>query len=269
MKSKKNTLIIQSLKKHPIATNILIIQAYNDSLKLSQILFFDWLVVKARSFEYKEFYYSFRRISEEIRVQKAALKKASAFFKDLGFYSYEVKGMPQTTYHSLNFQKLATRKVLSVIYKSDYVDEVRPFFQQEAKKVASKTKPPKKNRNTVTISQDIDSIITVLNEIYNERRIKMYNKGKLTNEIPNGILSETQLPINRQHKIQLTKLNQSYNLNAISNAFTAYTDSVLIKEKNPKNMMSLFLFFDENSQAFKVFEDFLNNFNIRYSKSTY
>ncbi|QHL86274.1 hypothetical protein GU926_01955 [Nibribacter ruber] len=91
---------------YPLVTNILKLQYCSGFFDLTEIVMFDWFVVKAKAFKYKQFYYSRRRISEEIRVKEDRLTTIIARFHDLSFIGIEIKGMPRQHYFTVDLAKV-------------------------------------------------------------------------------------------------------------------------------------------------------------------
>ncbi|RNI29777.1 hypothetical protein EFA69_09570 [Rufibacter immobilis] len=88
---------------NPLAINILRLQNYTDFFDLSEVVLFEWLMVKASSFKnLVEFYYSIRRIAEETKIRKAQLSTIIKKFEMLGIIKVERKGMPKCSYFCVN-----------------------------------------------------------------------------------------------------------------------------------------------------------------------
>ena len=103
--------------KNPTCVNILKLQRYNFKFfSLEEVIFFEYLVVKAKAFGFKQFFHSTETISRETGIKRSKLDSIIKRFYSLGLISVEVKGFPKVKYFKLDFEKVFT--LLSKIYKS-------------------------------------------------------------------------------------------------------------------------------------------------------
>ena len=101
---------------NPLAVNILRLQNYTSFFDLSEIVFFEWLMIKASSFKNQhEFYYSVRRIADETKIRKAQLATIIKKFEGLGIITVEKKGMPKCSYFHVNKEPVIA--LISQIYQ--------------------------------------------------------------------------------------------------------------------------------------------------------
>ncbi|BCI64889.1 hypothetical protein [Coprobacter secundus] len=248
----------------PLCINIIRLQSY--LLAPDEVVLFDWFVVKQTSFKYKEFHYSQARIEEETRIKRTRQNVIVSKFKELGFLSSQVRENKETrgrvNYFKVNFEVLADKDVLSEIINEN--EAIFKNFMQYMKYLSSEQRKSLKSKKDDSFDKErAEHIYKLLNETYEKRRI-MYNDGDLTEKKPQRAKSKTQLQRNKPIEKKLIRLSQSYNNNAICHAFTAYTDSVFKGEKFPENFMNYFLSYDDTTDSFKVFEYYLNYFNLHY-----
>lgn len=97
----------KKVDKNPTAINILKLQRYNfNFLSLEEVVFYEYLIVKARSFKFKQFYHSTETISKETGIRRTKLDNIIKKFSDLGILMVEIKGFPKVKYFDVNFEKI-------------------------------------------------------------------------------------------------------------------------------------------------------------------
>ena len=102
--------------KNPLAVNIRKLQRYNfNFLTLEEVIFFEYLVVKAPLFKFKEFYHSTSTIAKEIGIKRSKLESIINKFGVMGLLKVEVKGFPKVKHFTVNFEKI--RFFLPQIYQ--------------------------------------------------------------------------------------------------------------------------------------------------------
>ncbi len=103
--------------KNPLSINIRKLQRYNfEFFSLEEVVFFEYIVVKAPLFKYKEFFHSTSTIEKEIGIKRSKLDSIIIKFSKLGIVTVEVKGFPKVKHFTVNFQQI--EKYLSKIYQS-------------------------------------------------------------------------------------------------------------------------------------------------------
>jgi hypothetical protein len=103
--------------KNPLSINIRKLQRYNfEFFSLEEVVFFEYIVVKAPLFKYKEFFHSTSTIEKEIGIKRSKLDSIIIKFSKLGILTVEVKGFPKVKHFTVNFQEI--EKYLSKIYQS-------------------------------------------------------------------------------------------------------------------------------------------------------
>lgn len=248
----------------PLCTNIMRLQSY--LLPPDEVVLFDWFVVKQVSFKYKEFHYSQKRIEEETRIKRTRLEIIIMKFETLGFLKSDVRENKDTRgrvrYFKIYFELLSDSDVLSEIINpgssifKNFIKYMKHLLAEQKKSL----KIPKEHEID---SSTPNRVYLLLNDTYEKRRV-MYNDGGMTDEKPERAKSQTQLQRNKPIDRKLERLSKKYDDNAISHAFTSYTDSVFKEESTPDNFMNYFLSYDDVADSFNVFEYHLNYFNLHY-----
>jgi hypothetical protein len=144
---------------YPLATNILKLQYYSSFFDLTEIVMFDWFVVKAKAFKYLQFYYSRRRISEEVRIKEDRLITIIKRFAELGIIEIEVKGMPKQHHFIIDFERIIALipQIFQCTENSNLAPEnskVSAFFSRLLSENSSQKKYNKKD-NKETIEEEL------------------------------------------------------------------------------------------------------------------
>lgn len=250
-----------------LAINILRLQEYNfDKFSLEHVVFFEWLIVKFRSFHFKEFHYSFRRITSETGLKKHTLNKLIQYYSDAGFLWHESRGMPKTSHFNITTSKIIPFIENQNLYSPDRLETMKLYFLEYQKEHDFQTskKPDKKPRTNV------GHLIELLNGTY-ESRLEMYNNSQSDSEEPERIKTYTRLYFNDISKLNLSKILKSVgNNDTVKMAFIAYIDDFLKGSKGNIGYVShleqYFVKYDEERQAFTVFEHYLSYFKKYYGK---
>lgn len=253
----------------PLCINVL--RLLNYRLAPDELVLFDWLTVKQIAFNYKPFHYSQARVEEETRIRRTRQEVIIKQFSALGFLRTDIKVNSVTRgrvrYYSVDFKVLADPDVLLEIILPQTIlfRDFLTYFAYHAT-MQKKSKEEQLKPATAINYEMADRIYQLLNKAYDKRR-QLYNNGELTNEVkPKHTKSAMQLQRNKPIDRKLAKLADCYDDNSIKNAFLAYVDEVLTKEKEPENLMYYFLSFDETSDCFGVVNHYLNAFILHYSE---
>lgn len=91
----------------------------------------------------------------------------------------------------------------------------------------------------------------------------MYNEGKLTEEKPNRLKKTTELSNTNGVRDKIGKLLLLHSDQAINHAFLAYADDILKGSIKPNKILQYFL--AEEDGEFKIFDSYLNKFNMEYA----
>lgn len=102
--------------KNPTCVNVLKLQRYNFKFfSLEEVVFFEYLMVKAQAFGFGQFYHSTETISSETGIRRTKLDTIIGKFNDLGILRVEVKGFPKVKHFTVDFEKI--HALLSQIYQ--------------------------------------------------------------------------------------------------------------------------------------------------------
>lgn len=102
--------------KNPMSINILKLQRYNFKyFSLEEVVFYEYLVIKAQSFGFKQFYHSTATIENETGLKRHKLDSIIAKFKKNGILDVEIKGFPLVKHFTVNFIKI--QSLLTQIYQ--------------------------------------------------------------------------------------------------------------------------------------------------------
>lgn len=101
---------------NPTAINILKLQRYNFGFfAIEEVVFYEYLLVKARAFGYKEFYHSTATITKETGIRRSSLDAIIKKFVALGILNLCVKGFPKVKHFTVDFNTIY--KLLPKIYQ--------------------------------------------------------------------------------------------------------------------------------------------------------
>src|SRR5688572_8704608 len=113
---------------YPLATHILRLQQYTDFFDLTEIILFEWFVIKGRSFYNKKFHYCNRRITAEVKIKDDRLKKIISRFVDLGIITHTKEGLPFTSHYIVNYDVIFN--LLKEIYYLSENSKLIPYYSQ-------------------------------------------------------------------------------------------------------------------------------------------
>lgn len=103
--------------KNPTCINILKLQRYNFKFfALEEVVFYEYLIVKAKAFGFGQFYHSTETISGETGIKRTKLDTIIGKFSQLGILQVEVKGFPKVKHFKVDFERI--HSLLSQIYQS-------------------------------------------------------------------------------------------------------------------------------------------------------
>jgi len=254
----------------PLAINFIRLKSY--LLSPDEAVLFDMMIIKASSFEYKPFYYSQRRIEDEIRIKRRRQDKIISYFEDLGIIHSEVKENAtggKVRYFSVNFNALSNEKILSEIIdrNSDLFNKVHQYIKYHSAQQKKSLK--KKSEETEIYKETVNDLYIMLNQTY-KRRCEMFNEKKQKKGETDGFKSIVKMPRNKTLEKRLFALSELYDSGSIENSFIAFVDWLLREadvEEKPSNIMNYFLTHDFDNNEWAVFEKFLNKFSNEYSYS--
>lgn len=230
---------------------------------------FDWLVIKQHDFGVsKPFRHSISQIEEATLLSKYLQNRILGKFKELGFLTVGKEFYQNNPYRSffIDYSILTNPEVLGKIVRegTETYSNLLALFKEWAKEQAQSRKPATKKQQKAAEdkSKATDALYICLNAKWDERR-QMYNNGELTGKKPKRGKSKTSLPKSKNVVMLLGKLLDVYEQQAISNAFTAFSDAVLKDEVRCSAPLSYFLKCEGGD--FPVVNQNLDNFNTQYS----
>ena len=222
-----------------------------------EVVFFEWLIEKHVYFGRQEkFHYAQRRIENETRIKRRRLDAIIRKFEEMGFVSTRIEALgtqPKVTYFYVNISCMFRNLGRVIDSKTEYYREWDYYLYEVLFENPMK---PKKKVN-------VDKIYKLLNKTYNDR-INMYNDGELTYEKPSRIKLKTALPRSKTIDNSLTELVSVYGEDGVDNAFLAFIDQVLKENISCKRPLNYFL--KKEGGTFVVFNEYLDYYNVEYSK---
>ncbi|MBD5375455.1 MAG: hypothetical protein HDR77_08265 [Bacteroides sp.] len=242
---------------YPMAVNVIRLQAY--LLPPDEAVFFDWLMVKAAAFGFKPFYYSYKRIYEELRINRTRLDTILRKFVEMGIVEISVKGdaLARTKVTHFNVSLECVLNNLPQIINAqdtEYFEYWRSFLSNGMS--GKKSKKP-----TKTAMKLAEEAFSELVKMYNNR-IKMYNNGELTGEKPKRKMRETSLPKSDSRMKKIAYLTQMHGTRAVCYSFTAFADAVLKGDIGCAHPLDYFL--KHENGFYPVFDKYLDEFNESY-----
>ena len=225
------------------------------------IVFFDWLVMTAIWKGYTEFTYPIQKILKTTKVSRRQQEKYTQQFIDLGFLKVFTRSNNMGRYRSyfVDFSILKTPEVLSHIIE----DKDSSFKRWATYHATCQKKATKASAIELANNNDfINATRQRLEGTYNER-IRMYNEGKLTGQKPNRLKKSTELSNTKAVKDKIGRLLVQHSDQAIIHAFLVYADDILRGSIKPSRILQYFL--AEEDGEFKLFDSYLNKFNMDYS----
>jgi hypothetical protein len=234
-KAKKDT--------HPLAINIRKFQRYNyNYFSCEEVVFFEYLVVKANAFKQVPFFHSSETIFKETGIRKHALKTIIKRFENLNYISIEVKGMPRVKYFTVHYPKIQAD--LEHIYLLE--DNGKPLY--EFRQLLAEFFLP-----LVDTYQEKNTIKNIKKEYKKENDDGLSDMDTQKLKIFNSILSSLKL------KLELTPSQYSYNDMDVLRALREYTADEVVYylekyyKKGSQKKLNGFLKFDDLAPEKLVF----------------
>lgn len=259
-KAKKDT--------HPLAINIRKFQRYNyNYFSCEEVVFFEYLVVKANAFKQVPFFHSSDTIFKETGIKKHALKTIIKRFENLNYISIEVKGMPRVKYFTVHYPKIQAD--LEHIYLLE--DNGKPLY--EFRQLLADYFLP-----LVETYQEKNTIKNINKENKKEDDDGLSDMDTQKLKIFNSTLSSLKL------KLELTPSQYSYNDMDVLRALREYTADEVVYylekyyKKGAQKKLNGFLKFDdlapeklvfieeEKMEEEKFIDSFIQNLQEIYTK---
>lgn len=219
----------------PLAINQLKLQHYNfDFMSIDEILLLESLIVKAQSFKFKKFYYSFRRLTDEIGLKKNRITTALKSLEQKEFIYSELGGMPRVHYFTVRFDRIYLR--LDEIFQFNEINQQSVRFYQvlhDFFKPLVKTYQEKNNRNKNNIKR-------IYSKEYSGSSFKKFKNVFMFKVVPlyeKYALDEFQLKYEDEQLMALLKIdldkvleaaNEYFSLDANGNLSTFLTEYAML-----------------------------------------
>lgn len=95
--------------KNPMAVNIQKLQRYNfNFFSLEEVIFFEYLVIKGKAFQFKQFFHSSATIAKETGIKRNKLDTIISRFVELNLIEVKLVGMPRVKNFIVNYSTIPT-----------------------------------------------------------------------------------------------------------------------------------------------------------------
>lgn len=233
---------------HPLAVNFKKLRKYNfQRAGIDEILFFEWLIVKQKSFgDQNEFFYQTNRVIKEIGIKRSRLETIKSKFLDYGLI-IENKGPLNTTHY-----------LVTIDFIGNYVqDHILPEYQEVyLGQVRTINFKGRGNLSEIDVEETL-ILINDLNSIYNDER-RMFNKI-------NGEAQSLDIKLDYNDKTiyQCNLLRERYDEQTIFRVFEIFVEFLLEEKDSTTHLLNNFSSYDNHLNGFPVF----SRYNRIYSQS--
>lgn len=225
--------------RHPLAINFKKLSKYDlQKVKLEEVAFFEWLIVKQKSFgENQYFYYQNKRTMVELGVGRTKLESLKAKMVDYGLI-IEQRGILNTTHYLVSYDFLSNiiPDVVKKEFQSEFFEEIKTLNFKNADEI---------DEEDYALTLDL---IDELDQLYYERCVA-YNRLNPANKLTLGI----QLNFDNKTIYQLNLLRHRHNQETIFNSFNAFIDALLYERDRTTHILNNFTSFDSHLNRFPVF----------------
>lgn len=282
-----------SLNKVPLSVIILSFEKYNfDFFTNDEVLFFEWLVVKSKSFGLKEFYHSAKQIHDQIGIKRDRLIVIQGKFVHLKIIDLIAKppngGFGNVTHYYVNHAKIV--ELLPEIYKlsenrKPFTEYLQPLWEYH--KLLSELQHNRiiKQNSNRTLSEnkekkghESENFVFSLNGNKTLTDQQIRDVGYLLERLGNDFAERKQLALDngqtarknytfnpsKQVKLKIAEARQQYPDQAIIDAFVVFSDSVLKQEIFVKKNLMEYFFSTDSEGSFDVIETFNTKFALHY-----
>lgn len=228
--------------KHPLATNFKKLLQYDFKVtKLDEAIFFEWLIVKQKSFgEGNPFFYQNRRVMEELGIKRNRLNSIKSKFLDYGLIIH-CTGVLNTTHYLVDhdFIEQFVRGHVKYDYQGDTLRNIRHLNF--------------KGENNLSTSEREQMLLFIqdLNEVCKTRRAFHFDYGHIKDD-----LSDFELPYNGKSIYQLHLLCKRYNKEVVLQTFHSFVDAMLLEEDHTPHLLNNFSSYDTQRDGFPVFDHY-------------
>ena len=228
--------------KHPLATNFKKLLQYDFGVtKLDEVIFFEWLIVKQKSFgDGNPFFYQNRRVIEELGIKRNRLKSIKSKFLDYGL-NIHCTGLLNTTHYLVEYDFIEQFIKNHVKHEEQYemIKNIR-FLNFKGE-----------NNITKYEREQVIQFIQILNKICKSRKTFHRDFGNIKDD-----LSEVELPYNGKSIYQLHLLCKRYSKEVIVQTFGYFIDAMLLKEDDTPHYLNNFSSYDAQKDGFPVFDHY-------------
>ncbi len=243
---------------HPFAVNFKKLQQYNFSVfSLEEIVFFEYIIILAKTFGYKEFYHSTSTITKDTGIKRAKLEKIIQKFADHTFIAVEVKGFPLVKYFRVNIPFICenlhhiyqfegnsklhaeTCKLYAEISKQYVETNTQEKLIQETNRETKKATKDLKREEMAAVKKFDFNYIEAVNYIhklekdFNLRR----QRGKDAKKYPPVTLGHK----NKSSYVKMQEAMNELGTEVIDNAWMVYVDQMMDKIITPTKILPYFL----------------------------
>jgi len=264
---------------NPFSVNFRQLQRYNFSFfSLEEIVLFEYLMVLAQGFDYKQFYHSTTRITKETGIKRSRMEATFLKFAVIGLLGIEVKGFPlvkhftiQTDFILQEFDHIfqfgdnhqlhdETYKLFADIHQLCVENSAQEKLNKETNKATKKEiKDLKKNSNRYGNFSFTDAVdfVNRLEMSWNQRR--EYLSAKTKKRYPPVTLGFKN---NKTFEVARQALNER-EIAVMENAWMVMCDQVTKEGKKVKKLLPYFFSLKEGE--FNVIDAFADIHNVDYT----
>lgn len=226
--------------KHPLSINFKTMLQYDfEFTKIDEMVFFEWLIVKQKSFgEGNPFFYQNRRVIEELGIKRNRLNTIKSKFLDYGL-GIDCKGILNTTHYLVEYD-----------FIEQFIHE-HVKYEEQSRMLKNIRHLSFKGENNLSKSERdrVTHFIQDLNEVCRTRRAFHYNYGNIEHD-----LSEFELPYNGKTIYQIHLLYKRYSKEVIIPTFQSFVDAMLLEEDYTTHLLNNFSSYDKQRDGFPVFD---------------
>lgn len=260
---------------NPFCLNFRKLQQYRlQDISIEEVIMFEYFMMLAQSFGYKEFYHTQKKIIEETGLKRAKIESVIDKFVKAGILSVETKGFPLKQHFHVKIPVIMT--ILPNIYQfagnSKLHAEIDKLYAEISKQFAEnntlietnkrnskrETKTATKDRIGVPLSRfsfsmpEVSRVLDELEKTYNKRR-----KEKTPGKYP-----EAALPFKNSVAPAALEALSQMGTDVIRNAWLVYVDQMLSDKIRPKQILKYF--FDKKEGEFDVIGTMADLHNTSY-----
>jgi hypothetical protein len=226
--------------EHPLAINFIKLSQYDFSVtKLDEAIFFEWLIVKQKSFgDGNLFFYQNKRAIKELGIKRIRLNSIKLKFMNYGLI-VKCEGTHNATHYLVEYDFI----------EQFIINHVKHEVQQKMLKNIRHLNFKGENNITKSEKEQVIQFIQGLNGICKERKTFHINYGHIKDD-----LSEVELPYNGKTMYQLHLLCKRYSKEVIIQTFQAYVDAMLLEKDYTTHYLNNFSSYDAHKDGFSVFD---------------